>query len=89
VSDAPAPTVEQLEVELADRRAHLSTAIDELITRVSPAEIARREVESLRVRITAATHTSDGELRTDVLAAALGTVSVILIGVGLLRRYRD
>lgn len=86
---APAPTVEELEAELAERRAHLSTTIDELITRVSPAEIARREVESLRLRIMAKTHTPDGELRPEVVAGALGALSVVLIGAGLIRRNRD
>ncbi|MDQ6896157.1 MAG: DUF3618 domain-containing protein [Actinomycetota bacterium] len=89
-ASAPAaPTVEELESELADRRAHLSTTIDELITRVSPAEIARREVESVRLRIMAKTHTPDGELRSDLVAGALGVLSAVLIGSGLIRRYRD
>ena len=63
-----APTVEELEAELAERRVHLSTTIDELITRVSPAEIARREVESVRLRIMAVTHTPDGEVRSELVA---------------------
>jgi hypothetical protein len=88
-ASAPAPTVEELEAELADRRAHLSTTIDELITRVSPGEIARREVESLRLRLMAKTHTADGELRSDLVAGALGVLSAVLIGSGLIRRYRD
>ncbi len=88
-ASAPAPTVEELEAELAERRAHLSTTIDELITRVSPAEIARREVESIRLRIMAKTHTPEGELRSELVAGALGAVSVLLIGTGLIRRYRD
>ncbi len=88
-ASAPAPTVEELEAELAERRVHLSTTIDELITRVSPAEIARREVESIRLRIMAKTHTPEGELRSELVAGALGAVSVLLIGTGLIRRYRD
>ena len=88
-ASAPAPTVDELEAELADRRAHLSTTIDELITRVSPTEIARREVESVRLRIMARTRTPDGELRPDLVAGALGVLSAVLIGSGLIRRYRD
>ena len=87
-ASAPAPTVEELEAELAERRAHLSTAIDELVTRVCPAEIARREVESLRLRIAAVTHTPEGELRPELVAGALGLLSVVLLGAGLRRRYR-
>lgn len=84
----PPPTLTELEAELAARRAHLSTTIDELITRVSPAEIAKREVESLRIRATALTHTPDGELRPEILPGALGLVSLLLIVAGLRRRAR-
>ena len=85
---APAPTVEELEAQLAERRAHLTTTIDELVTRVSPAEIARREVESIRLRVMARTHTPDGELRPELVAGGLGAASALLIGAGLIRRYR-
>ncbi len=88
-NSTPAPTLEELEVEIADRRAHLSTTIDELVTRISPTEIARREVEGLRLRIVAATRAPDGQLRPELVAGALGTVSVVLLGAGLLRRYRS
>ncbi len=87
-ASASAPTVEELEAELAERRAHLSTTIDELVTRVSPAEIARREVESLRLRIAAVTHTPEGELRPELLSGALGVLSLVLLGAGLRRRHR-
>jgi hypothetical protein len=83
----PAPTIDELEAELAERRAHLSTTIDELVTRVSPAEIARREVEGLRLRVAAATRTPEGELRPEVVAGVLGAVSLVLVIAGLRRRY--
>jgi hypothetical protein len=85
---APAPTLDELEAELAERRAHLSTTIDELVTRVSPGEIARRGVEDVRLRVAAATHTPEGELRSELVAGLLGAVSLVLIVAGLRRRYR-
>lgn len=81
-------SVTQLETELAERRDHLSTTIDELVTRLRPEEIARRQVESARVKFAELTRTPDGELRTELLAGVLGAVAVVLLGSGLLRRRR-
>ena len=47
------PEVAQLEAELAERRAHLTTTIDELVTRLMPREILRREVEAVRIKVQA------------------------------------
>jgi hypothetical protein len=80
--------VAALEAELAERRARLSTTIDELVTRLSPKEIVRREVESVRIRIAQSTHTSDGQIRSELVAAVLGATAVVLLGAGLLRRHR-
>jgi hypothetical protein len=84
----PSPEVAALEAELAQRRAHLSTTIDELVTRLSPKEIIRREVESVRIKVAETTHTPDGQLRTELVAAVLGAVSLAFVGAGLLRRSR-
>jgi hypothetical protein len=85
----PSPEVVRLEAELAERRAHLSTTIDELVTRLSPREILRREVEAVRIKVAETTHTPDGQLRTELVAAVLGATAVVLIGAGLLRRSRS
>jgi hypothetical protein len=84
----PSAAVQRLESELAERRAHLTTTIDELVTRLSPKEIVRREVESVRIKIAETTHTPDGQLRRELVAAVLGATAVVLVGVGLLRRSR-
>lgn len=84
----PTPEVAALEAELAERRVHLSTTIDELVTRLSPKEIVRREVESVRIKIAEKTHTPDGQVRTELVAAVLGATAVFLLGAGLLRRNR-
>lgn len=84
----PSPEIGALEAELAERRANLTTTIDELVTRLSPKEIIRREVESVKIKVADKTHTPDGQLRTELVAAVLGAVSVVLVGAGLLRRSR-
>ena len=89
VPDPPTPEVAALESELNERRTHLSTTIDELVTRLSPKEIVRREVESVKIRVAEATRTPDGQIRTELVAAVLGAVSVVLVGAGLLRRNRS
>jgi hypothetical protein len=85
----PTPEVSALEAELGQRRAHLSTTIDELVTRLSPKEIVRREVESVKIRVAEATHTPDGRIRTELVAAVLAAASAVLVGAGLLRRNRS
>jgi hypothetical protein len=84
-----APSVEALEAEIAERRTHLSATIDELVTRVSPKELVRREVEDVQLRIAQFTRTPDGQVRTELVATALTAVAVVFIGVGLLRRNRS
>ena len=85
----PSPEVLKLEAELAERRAHLSTTVDELVTRLMPREILRREVESLRIKVAQTTRTPDGQIRSELVAAVLGATSAVLIGVALLRRGRS
>jgi hypothetical protein len=85
----PSPQVLQLEAELAERRTHLSSTVDELVTRLMPREILRREVEAVRIKVAQTTHTPDGQIRSELVAAVLGATSVVLIGVALLRRSRS
>ena len=85
---AESPAVSQLQAEIAERRDHLSATIDELVTRVSPREILRREVEAVKIKVAEVTHTPDGQLRSELIAGALSAVAVVLIGVGLIRRRR-
>lgn len=85
---AASPEVAALEAELAERREHLSITIDELVTRLSPKEILRREVEAVKIKVAETTHTPDGQIRTELIAAVLGATAAVLIGVGLLRRRR-
>jgi hypothetical protein len=82
-----AKSVEQLEAEIQAARTRLAGTVDELHTRTAPAEVARRQVQSLREKFTEATRTETGELRTERVAA-LAAAAVALLGLGALRRRR-
>jgi hypothetical protein len=81
-------SIEQLEAEIEATRARLARTVDELTFRASPQELVRRQKESLALSFHAATRDEHGELRTDRIAAVLGAVALVLIGMGLLRRRR-
>ena len=80
-------SVDQIEADIAAARARLAGTVDELHTRAAPQEIARRQVQSLREKLTEATRTPTGELRTERVAA-LAAAAVALIGLGAARRRR-
>jgi hypothetical protein len=77
-----------LEAQIQARRDHLAATIDELSARAAPKEIARRSLAGVQARIRTATHTPDGQLRTERLAAA--GAAVIALGTVLIwvRRRR-
>jgi Protein of unknown function (DUF3618) len=77
-----------LERAIDERRQHLAATIDELTFRAKPKEIARRGVAGLRARVQRVTHTPEGELRTERLAAAGGAVAVLAGLLVYLRRRR-
>lgn len=78
-------SVDQIEAEIVAARTRLANTVDELQHRTAPKEVARRQVESLRTKFMDATHTPDGQLRTERVAA-LAAAAVALIGMGVWRR---
>jgi hypothetical protein len=89
MSDNSSRSVEQIQAEIEAARARLAGTIDELTFRAQPQEIVRRQTESARASFFAATHDERGDLRTERIAAVLGAVAAVLIGMGLLRRRRS
>jgi MYXO-CTERM domain-containing protein len=83
VSQTPA----QIEAEIEATRVRLAGTVDELAIRVQPKEIARRSAEDAKAKLHSATHTEDGSLRTERIAAAAGALAVI-VGLVTLRRRR-
>jgi hypothetical protein len=86
VSQTPA----QIEADIEATRARLAGTVDELATRVQPKEIARRSAEDAKAKLQSATHTEDGALRTERVAAAGGAVALLigLVGLRAVRRRR-
>lgn len=78
-----------IEAEIVETRTRLASTIDELAVRAQPKEIARRQAESAKARLVAATHTPEGDLRVErVSAVAAG--SAVLLGLAILhRRHRS
>ncbi len=81
-------SMSQIEAEIEQARDRLAETVDQLAFRVSPQELARRRKESLANSFRHATRDEDGSLRIERIAAAVGAVVVVVVGIGLLRRRR-
>ena len=66
-----------LEAQIQARRDHLAATIDELTARATPKALVRRSMDGVQAKIRTATHTPDGELRTERLSAAGAAVLVL------------
>jgi MYXO-CTERM domain-containing protein len=84
VSQTPA----QIEADIEATRTRLAGTVDELATRVQPKEIARRSAEDAKAKLQAATHTEDGSLRTERVAAVGGAAALLAVLAGLRVRAR-
>ena len=78
----------RLEQDIQATRARLEGTINELAYRAQPQVIAQRQAQGLRLKFDAATHTDDGELRIERIAAVVAAAVVVVVVVGLLRRRR-
>ncbi len=77
---------EQIEAAIAERRDRLAATVDELVAKAKPKAIAQRSLDDAKSRFAAATHTEDGQLRTEKLAAVGGAAAAALVLFVLLRR---
>lgn len=74
---------------IEQRRARLATTVEELASRASPGGMARRGTAGVRARARAATHTPEGRLRVERIAAVLAATSVVVaFAVVARRRFR-
>jgi hypothetical protein len=78
----------ELEAAIARRREHLAATVDELVVRAQPKEIARRGAQDAKASLISATHTPEGELRNERLAAVVGAVLALVAVLVVLRRRR-
>jgi hypothetical protein len=77
---------QEIEAAIAERRAHLADTVDELMQRAQPKAIARRSVHDAKASLVSATHTEDGELRIERIAAIGAAVLALLALLALSRR---
>jgi hypothetical protein len=81
-------SVDEIEAEIVAARTRLADTVDELQHRTAPKEIVRRQVEGVKAKLMEATHTPDGQLRPERVAA-LAAVGAALIGLGVWQRRRS
>ncbi|HEX6055183.1 MAG TPA: DUF3618 domain-containing protein [Intrasporangium sp.] len=78
----------RIERDLEAARARLEGTVNELAYRAQPKVIAQRQADSLKLRLIEATHTPDGSLRVERVAAVAAAAVAFVVVVGLLRRRR-
>ncbi|GAA2153860.1 uncharacterized protein DUF3618 [Humibacillus xanthopallidus] len=78
----------RLEQDIQATRARLEGTINELAYRAQPQVIAQRQAQGLRLKLDAATHTPDGELRIERIAAIVAAAVAAVVVIGFLRRRR-
>lgn len=81
-------SVGAIEADIVATRDRLAATIDELAFRAQPKEIARREVASVKASLYSATHTREGDLRVERVAA-IGAAVAAVLGLVIWRRTRD
>ena len=77
----------RIERDIEAARARLEGTVNELAYRTQPQVIVQRQAHSLGLRLHEATHTPEGDLRVERVAAVAAAVVVVVV-VGLLRRRR-
>lgn len=87
MSQAPMST-SAIEQEIAAARSRLESTVNELAYRAQPKVIAQRQAQGLKLKLDAATHTPEGDLRIDRIGAVVAATVAIIVAVGLLRRRR-
>lgn len=84
---APIPSdPQEIERAIVERQARLAATVDELTTRLSPKEVARRTTATAQAKADAAIRTPDGSLRVERVAA-VGAALTALLGLSLWRRF--
>lgn len=83
IPDDPA----RIEEEIAARQARLAATVDELTTRLSPKEIARRSAAGGQQRAKDAVYAEDGSLRIERVGA-VAAAAAALVAVFAWRRSR-
>jgi hypothetical protein len=76
-------TQDEIEQELVDTAQRLASRVDELVGRLSPKNVVRRQIAGLREKVA-----PDGRPRAEVVGAAVGALVGIAVLVWRSRRHR-
>ncbi|MDN5797686.1 MAG: DUF3618 domain-containing protein [Intrasporangium sp.] len=85
----PAMSPSAIEQEIGEARGRLESTVNELAYRAQPRVIVQRQVDDLKLRLTEATHTPEGDLRVGRLGAAAAAVVGIAVLAFIVRRRRN
>ena len=78
----------RLEQDIQTARTRLEGTINELAYRSQPQVIVQRQARGLKLKLDAATHTDDGRLRVERIAAVAVAVIAVVVAIGFMRRRR-
>lgn len=89
MADKPAPkSAKEIEAELQASRQRLASTIDELAFRAQPREVAKRQVESVKLKADELTRTPDGDVNADKVGKIVSGAGVAMLVLGLVKRAR-
>ncbi|HET8595072.1 MAG TPA: DUF3618 domain-containing protein [Intrasporangium sp.] len=77
-----------IEQQIDAARSRLESTVNELAYRAQPKVIAQRQLEDLRLKLVAATHTPEGDLRLERIGAAVAAVVGVAVVACMVRRRR-
>jgi MYXO-CTERM domain-containing protein len=77
-----------VEQEIRAARARLEGTVNELAYRAQPKVIVERQIQGLRAKLDAATHTPSGDLRVERIGAVVAAAVALVVVAGLVRRRR-
>lgn len=84
----PAMSASAIEKEIEAARSRLEGTVNELAYRAQPKVIAQRQADDLRLKLVAATHTPEGDLRVERVGAAVAAAVGLVVIAYLVRRRR-
>lgn len=79
-------SVKEIEADLTANRERLARNVDELVFRVSPAELKRRGIAAVKAKIDDTIYDDQGAPRYDLLAVGLAGVAGVTLVLGGARR---
>jgi MYXO-CTERM domain-containing protein len=77
-----------VEQDIRAARARLEGTVNELAYRAQPKVILQKQAQSLKLKLDAATHTPEGDLRVERVGAVVAAAVALVVVAALVRRRR-